>query len=68
MNLIENYASEVGRHLPRRNRADIEAEIRSALQDLLDERSRETGKTVDEGARLDQRVRRPGENGLFIPG
>jgi len=47
MNLIDNYASEVGRHLPRRKRADIEAEIRSALQDLLDERGRETGKPLD---------------------
>ena len=48
MNLIDSYASEVGRHLPRKDRADIEAEISSALHDLLDERSRETGKTVDE--------------------
>lgn len=48
MNLIDNYASEVGRHLPRRNREDIEAEIRSDLQDLLDERSREMGKPIDD--------------------
>jgi hypothetical protein len=48
MNLIDTYASEVGRHLPRKDRADIEAEICSALQDLLDERSRETGRIVDE--------------------
>lgn len=48
MNLIDTYASEVGRRLPRKDRADIEAEICSALQDLLDERSREDGKPVDE--------------------
>ena len=48
MNLIDTYASEVGRRLPRKDRADIEAEICSALQDLLDERSREAGKPVDE--------------------
>jgi len=47
MNLIDNYASEVGRRLPRKDRADIEAEIRSALQDLLDERSRSMGKPID---------------------
>lgn len=46
--LIDTYVSEVGRHLPQKNRADIEAEIRSALQDLLDERARQTGKPVDD--------------------
>ena len=47
-NLIEPYVSEVGRRLPRKTRADIEAEIRSILQDMLDERSQKTGKPVDE--------------------
>ena len=47
MNLIDTYVSEVGRRLPRKDRTDIEAEIRSALQDLLDERSREMGKPID---------------------
>ena len=46
MNLIDTYIAEVGRHLPRKNRRDIEAEIRSALQDLLDERKQETGKPI----------------------
>jgi hypothetical protein len=48
MNLIDAYVSEVGRRLPQKVRADIEAEIRSALQDLLDERSRKTGRPVDD--------------------
>jgi len=48
MNLIDTYLYEVGRRLPRKNRMDIEAEIRSALQDLLDDHSRETGKSVDD--------------------
>lgn len=48
MNLIDAYINEVGRFLPGKNRLDIEAEIRSALQDLLDERSRALGKPVDE--------------------
>ena len=38
MNLIDKYITEVGKHLPRKNRADIEAEIRSTLEDMLDER------------------------------
>jgi len=42
-NLIDNYVSEVGRRLPRKTRSDIEAEIRSILQDMLDERSQKTG-------------------------
>jgi hypothetical protein len=40
MNLIDKYVAEVGKYLPRRNRADIEAEIRSTLEDMLDERTR----------------------------
>lgn len=43
MNLIEKYVSEVGKHLPRKNRADIEAEIRSTLEDMLDERTQGKG-------------------------
>ena len=38
MNLLDKYIVEVGKHLPRRQRADIEAEIRSTLEDMLDER------------------------------
>jgi len=48
MNLIETYISEVGKDLPKKNRADIEAEIHSALEDMLEERSRDTGKAVDD--------------------
>ncbi|HUE99474.1 MAG TPA: hypothetical protein VMN99_09480 [Anaerolineales bacterium] len=39
MNLIDKYIAEVGKHLPRRNRTDIEAEIRSTLEDMLEERT-----------------------------
>jgi hypothetical protein len=38
MNLIDRYIAEIGKHLPRRQRADIEAEIRSTLLDMLEER------------------------------
>jgi hypothetical protein len=37
MNLIDRYIAEVGRHLPEKNRSDIEAEIRSMLEDVLEE-------------------------------
>lgn len=39
MNLIDRYIAEVGRYLPEKNRSDIEAEIRSMVEDMLDERS-----------------------------
>jgi hypothetical protein len=48
MNLIDKYIAEVGKYLPRRNRADIEAEIRSTLEDMLEERKQEQGKADDE--------------------
>jgi hypothetical protein len=52
-NLIDAYVSEVGRRLPRKTHKDIEAEIRSSLQDMLEERSQKTGKPVDEEMTLE---------------
>lgn len=52
-NLISTYVTEVGRRLPHKNRADIEAEISSALQDMLEERSKQTGKEIDEKLTLE---------------
>jgi hypothetical protein len=43
MNLIDKYIAEVGKYLPRKNRSDIEAEIRSTLEDMLDERTQDKG-------------------------
>lgn len=43
MNLIDKYAAEVGKHLPRKGRADIEAEIRSTLEEMLEERRQAKG-------------------------
>ena len=39
MNLIDRYVNEVGRHLPRKNRSDIQAELRSLLMDALEDRA-----------------------------
>jgi hypothetical protein len=52
-NLVDTYVSEVGRRLPKKIRADIEAEIRSILQDMLDERSQKSGKSMDEEMTLE---------------
>lgn len=40
--LIERYIHQVGRYLPRNERAEIEAELRSLIQDKLDDRYVET--------------------------
>ena len=45
MSLINRYVAEVGRHLPEKDRSDIEAEIRSMVEDMLEER-RERGHTA----------------------
>ena len=47
MNLIDKYIAEVGKHLPRKSRADIEAEIRSTLEDMLEERKQAQGSLDD---------------------
>lgn len=39
MSLIDRYVHDVGRHLPRKNRADIQAELRSSLIDALEDRA-----------------------------
>jgi hypothetical protein len=48
MNLIDIYITEVGKHLPKKSRLDIQQEIRSTLLDLLEDRSQQSGKPVDE--------------------
>lgn len=48
MELIDRYVAEVGRHLPENLRPDIEEEIRSLLEDNLEDRSSEQGRQPDE--------------------
>ena len=48
MNLIDRYVTEVGKYLPRKNRLDIQAELRSTLEDMLEDRSQQTGRPADE--------------------
>jgi hypothetical protein len=53
MTLIDLYVTEVGKRLPLRGRSDIEAELRSTLEDMLEDRSRKAGRAVDEALMLD---------------
>lgn len=48
MNLIDRYVTEIGKRLPRKSRADIEAEIRSTLEDMLEERAEKAGRPADD--------------------
>jgi hypothetical protein len=48
MNLIDRYVREIGRKLPQKSRTDIEKEIRSALEDMLEDRAKTEGRAVDE--------------------
>jgi hypothetical protein len=48
MNMIDKYVAEIGKNLPRKMRADIESEIRSTLQDMLDDRSKQEGRPIDD--------------------
>jgi hypothetical protein len=48
MNLIDRYVTEVGKHLPRKTRLDIETELRSTLEDMLEDRSQQTGRPADD--------------------
>lgn len=47
MELIDRYVYDVGRHLPRKNRADIQEELRSTLVDTLE------GQVSDEPSQED---------------
>jgi len=53
MTLIDLYVAEVGKRLPLRGRGDIEAELRSTLEDMLEDRSKKAGRAADEAMMLD---------------
>jgi len=48
MELIDAYVAEVGRRLPEKQRADIEREIRSMIEDTLEDESAAQGRPIDE--------------------
>jgi len=53
MKLIDIYVTEVGENLPGKMRADIEAEIRSLIEDTLEGRAQEAGREPDEAMVVD---------------
>lgn len=48
MNLIDRYIHAVGRQLPRKDREDIQIEIRSLLEDTLDNYAAKQGRDIDD--------------------
>ncbi len=48
MELLDKYIEQVGENLPRKDREDILKEIRSILEDTLENRSQEENRPVDE--------------------
>jgi hypothetical protein len=46
MNLIDRYVNAVADRLPEKMREDLSKEIRSLIEDTLDDRARQTGKPV----------------------
>jgi hypothetical protein len=60
MELIDRYAAEVGRRLPRKNRADIQDELRSNLVDTLEARAG-SSPTLDDQVSLLREFGPPGK-------
>lgn len=54
MNLIDKYVAEVGKHLPLlQGRKDVEQELKSTLEDMLEDRAQATGRPRDEALTLE---------------
>lgn len=48
MSMLDLYINEIGKHLPDKTRLDLQREIRSLLEDALDDASQSQGRPVDE--------------------
>ncbi|MBK6792187.1 MAG: hypothetical protein IPG80_06505 [Anaerolineales bacterium] len=54
MNMIDRYVTEVGRNLPLlKGREDIEKELKSTLEDMLEDRAEQTGRVRDEAMEIE---------------
>lgn len=54
MKLINRYVTEVGKRLPLvKGRKDIENELRSTLEDMLEDRAQKSGKSADESLEVE---------------
>lgn len=47
MTIIDRYVNEIGTHLPEKQRADIQKEIKSMIDDMLAEKCRAAGSVID---------------------
>jgi hypothetical protein len=47
MNLLDKYIIEIGKKLPQKNRIDLQTEIRSTIEDMLEDRSRTAKHPID---------------------
>ena len=68
MNMIDQYIFEVGENLPEKLRADLEKEIRSLIEDTLEERSRTYSRAIDDDmiAEVLKEFGPPAKNGSFL--
>jgi len=54
MNLLDRYVTEVGKHLLLiKGHKDIEKELRSTLEDMLEDRAQKAGRTSDEAMEME---------------
>lgn len=54
MNLIDKYVAEVGKHLPLlKGREDIEKELKSTLEDMLEDKAEQAGRPRDEAMEIE---------------
>jgi len=54
MNLIDKYVAEVGKHLPLlKGREDIEKELKSTLEDMLEDKAEQAGRPRDEALEIE---------------
>jgi hypothetical protein len=48
MSLLDKYIFEIGKKLPQKNRIDLQTEIRSTIEDMLEDRSRTAKRPVND--------------------
>ena len=53
MNLIDRYVHQIGKRLPKKQRADVEAELRSLLSDMVEDRAQTKVDKADEEIIID---------------
>ena len=70
MNLIDRYVNAVADRLPEKMREDLSKEIRSLIEDTLDDRAAQTGKSPNDETLVTEVLKSfgsPRKNGRFLP-